>query len=362
MRVKTYQEKKTGNVYLSVTSNKKRFLVSTGLNSDKKFEGTDIPGSAAKRHRLRQIVNEVEDYINMHPDETQRQLKKHLKSLISGSTMDDYILSGIVAKYGELKPTEGTKSIYLLTSRRIDAYDKGVTLNEVDHEWLDGFYKHEAKKGRMVNGIAIDMRNIRAAFNWAIDNELTDRYPFRRYKIKQEETRKRCLTDEQIRSLKEHRGHTYPDIFFLLTYLRGINMSDLLMAKKGQVKDGRLEYRRNKTGQFFSVKIEPEAQAIIDKYKGTDHLLYVMDSSNDYHTFLHNFNVRICKIVPGISSYWSRHTVASIASRLDISVDIISRMLGHTDNLHKVTNIYIKFDESKVDAAMRKVIDYINAL
>lgn len=130
----------------------------------------------------------------------------------------------------------------------------------------------------------------------------------------------------------------------------------------GQVKDRRLEYRRNKTGQLFSVKIEPEAAAIIKKYEGKEYLLYIMDRSLDYHTYLRNMNRRIKKYMPCASSYWSRHTVASIASRLDISTDVIGRMLGHADPAHSTTDIYIHFDMSKVDAAMRKVIDYINAL
>lgn len=362
MRVRTYQEAKTGSVYISISFKGKRFLVSTGLVSDRKFEGTDIPGSAAKRHRLRQLVNDVEDYIDLHPDEAPRQLKQHVKNLINGAPTNDFTLSGVVTQYASLKTSEGTKKTYMLTARRIDAYDKGVSINEVDHEWLDGYYKHEISKGRMVNGIAIDLRNMRAAYNWAIDNDMTTAYPFRRYRIKQEATRKRNMSDEQLIALKAHQGIVYVDILLLLTYLRGINISDLLMATWDQVHGDRLLYRRNKTGQQFDVKMEPEAKAIIDKYKGRNHIIYVMDSSRDYHTFLRNMNRRVKKYVPGISSYWSRHTVASIASQLDIPTNVIGRMLGHSDPAHSTTDIYINFDMRKVDAAMRRVIDYINAL
>lgn len=362
MQVRTYLEAKTGSVFLSITFRKKRFYLSTGLHSDKKFTGTEIPGSASKRHRLRQIVNDCEDYMNLNPKETVNQMRQHLKDLISGSQTAENSLSGIIAQFGKLRPSAGTVAVYLLTSRRVDEFDKSATLEDIDHKWLDAFYKHELDKGRMVNGIAIDMRNIRAAINWAIDNGMTDNYPFRRYRIKSEATRKRNMSDSQLRELKKHQGSVYVDVMLLLVYLRGINISDLLDATWGQIEGDRLEYRRNKTGQLFDVKIEPEARAIIERYKGTEHVLYFMDRSRDYHTFLRNMNRRIKKIVPGISSYWSRHTVASIASQLDVPTDVIGRILGHADPAHSTTNIYINFDMSKVDRAMRQVIDYINRI
>lgn len=61
---------------------------------------------------------------------------------------------------------------------------------------------------------------------------------------------------------------------------------------------------------------------------------------------------------PDLSSNWARHTWATIASRLDLPKEVISRGLGHSFGL-SVTDIYIDFDNSKVDEANRRVIDYV---
>ena len=53
----------------------------------------------------------------------------------------------------------------------------------------------------------------------------------------------------------------------------------------------------------------------------------------------------------------ARHTWATIASELDIPKDTISAALGHGGN--SVTDIYINFDQRKVDEANRKVLDYV---
>ncbi|MDR0437388.1 MAG: hypothetical protein LBH22_03700 [Bacteroidales bacterium] len=63
-------------------------------------------------------------------------------------------------------------------------------------------------------------------------------------------------------------------------------------------------------------------------------------------------------LFPDISWYYARHTWATIASKLDISKDIIAAALGH--GATTTTDIYIDFDQKKVDDANRKVIDYIN--
>ncbi len=62
-------------------------------------------------------------------------------------------------------------------------------------------------------------------------------------------------------------------------------------------------------------------------------------------------------IFPKISTYWARHTWATIASELDIPKETIAAALGHGGNT--VTDIYIDFDQKKVDEANRKIIAYL---
>ena len=156
-------------------------------------------------------------------------------------------------------------------------------------------------------------------------------------------------------------------------YFRGVNIGDLLMAKRDQIVNGRLEYRRNKVGTLFSIKIEPEAQAILDRYKGEKHLLSPLDRYKDYKDYLHHLNAGLKRIgcqrgknnkvlseglFPKLSSNWARHSWATIGINLGISKDTISRGMGHSSGL-KVTDIYIDFDMRLVDEANRKIMDAV---
>ena len=66
----------------------------------------------------------------------------------------------------------------------------------------------------------------------------------------------------------------------LMFYLIGINAIDLFNLK--QIVDGRIEYKREKTGKLYSIKVEPEAMEIINRYKGNKFLLNTLET-NDYN-------------------------------------------------------------------------------
>jgi len=53
-----------------------------------------------------------------------------------------------------------------------------------------------------------------------------------------------------------------------------------------------------------------------------------------------------------------RHTWAMIAAELEIPKETIAATLGHGEN--EVPDIYIRFDQKKVDRTIRWVIDAVN--
>lgn len=248
----------------------------------------------------------------------------------------------------------------------------------MNREWLTRFESYCAQTMK-INAYAIHLRNIRTVFNYARDEEITTLYPFRKFKIKHEETKKRAMPIEQLKELRdipcEEYQEKYRDMFMLSFYLMGINMGDLLHLKKEDLVNGRIEYHRAKTNKLYSIKVEPEAEKIIRKYKGKKYLLNPLDHYSDHLEFVRHMNRELKKIGTmerkgrggkklreplndQLSSYWARHTWATIAAELDIPIETISRCLGHSYG-SSVTNIYIKFDDRKIDEANKKVLDYL---
>lgn len=387
----------------------RNFIIKTGLSIPAEWwDGKEVVRTP-QRDRMNRILRvgriAVEDAVlavqlsaglQMQPKEIRARVLAQLNGIEYNEPDNAKTFDAYFDEYIALITHPGTKAIYQLTRTRMRWFAKKTGRNsdwrfeDISIDWLKKFEhflrtKHLDECGKpidgikplMTNGIAVSMRNIRAVINAAIDEELTTLYPFRKFKIKHEETAKRSLTLDELRTLRdfpcEPHQERYRDIFMLMFYLMGINTVDLFSLK--EIRNGRIEYKRSKTGRLFSIKVEPEAQAIIEKYRGKNFLLDVLDTYGNYKDFTHRMNDNLRKIgtverkgrggkkirqplFPKLTTYWTRHTWATLAAELDIPDETISLALGHSSG-NRVTNIYINRDRKKVDAANRKVIDYV---
>lgn len=243
-----------------------------------------------------------------------------------------------------------------------------LTFEDITPEFLRKFDADMEKQGLAQNTRSLYIKEIKAVFNAALDEELTLYSPFRKYKLHFEETRKRSLSVERLRAFfnsePQPRLRIYRDIFKLMFFLIGINIKDLTMLRATDYADGRIRYHRAKTGRMYDIKVEPEAAEIIERYRASDGFLLNLHNRQLYTNFSKLINVNIKKfeyngevVCPEISTYYARHTWATIAASLDIPKETIAAALGHGSKT--VTDIYIDFDQKKVDAANRKVIDYV---
>jgi integrase len=247
-----------------------------------------------------------------------------------------------------------------------------IPLEMITPDWLEKSELTLKKASLSPNYIGIHMRNIRTCFNEAITSGVIDlsAYPFRKYKIPKAKTHKRNLTPEEIAKiarleLKDSWAAWARDIYMLSFYLIGINMVDLF--KLNSIEDGRVYYIRSKGKKDYSIKVHPEAKAIIDRYPGKKNLLEVLDKYKDYRAATKQVNTKLRDIIAktlninkSITTYTARHSWATIASKIGVSRDTIRYALGHS--LSTVTDIYIDYDLEAVDQANRAVIDYVSKI
>lgn len=366
-------------------------IVSTGIDViPDEWNGSEVTkGDKSYRQKnvsLRSIINRVDTLLlNLETTGeihhmTDQHLKKRINASLAARNGVQKVFSDYIEDFIRTKDKANTKRIYALTLDRLKDYDAGCTFETMNKRWLTQFVQRMKEDGLATNTICIHLRNIRAVFNYAIDNEYTNLYPFRGFKIKKEATRKRNLSVDQLRQLRDYpcepHHKLYRDIFMLMFYLIGINSIDLFEATPDQIVNGRLEYERSKTGKPYSIFIQPEAMEIIERYRGKKYLLSIRDRYEDYRDFVHHMNKELGEIgtmkrvgrggkkvyepiFPELTTYWARHTWATIAANLDIPFETISAALGHSYG-SSTTNIYIDFNQKKVDEANRKVIDYVN--
>jgi site-specific recombinase XerD len=375
-------------IKIYVTHKGKSFIIKTPFKAKKNewdINQFDIKSNnaRAKNIALRSLINRVENLIIKLEESGKlnvisgKVLKEYIEKDISGKNYNDKDFFSVLDKFVSLKNNLRTRNVYEWTKDTIIKFDTDANFDSIDITWLKRFENYLINKGSKTNTIAIHFRNIRSVFNYAIDEEIINKYPFRRFKIKKEETIKRSMTIDELRLLKDYKceehQEKYRDLFMLTFYLIGINSIDLFNLKT--ITKGRIEYYRAKTKKLYSIEVLPPAMDIINKYKGEKYLLNILDNYKDYKDFSKRMNRNLKEIgeikrvglggkkirnplFPDITIYHARHSWATIASELDIPKETISAALGHEIG-SKITGIYINFDMKKVDEANRKVMNYL---
>lgn len=251
--------------------------------------------------------------------------------------------------------------------RNFDSKADKLTFDTMDIHWLTEFDHYLQTQNLAKNTRNLYLAKIKAIFNIAIDEGITTSYPFRKIKLRNTETRKRALDVENLRRVLNASvtptQQKYLDFFRLQFLLIGINIVDL--ALNIRIEQGRVEYYRAKTSKLYSIKLQPEAKEIIDRYRNPSGIPLLnffssIDKANSFATLINNTLKEIAKQlgIPPITTYWARHSWATIAADLDIPDAVISCALGHGPAL-PVTEIYIRRNQKKVDEANRRVIDYV---
>lgn len=396
--------RENNQLFLRIINNRKKAELNTGLeiskeDYDKLSEGTP----SSRRMKLFKVLEEfklkindicIEFFEQGKSDADPKQIRDYIRNRIINAEsynlnakLSSVTFAQFFEQYLEKITNRGYKVTFDYAKNKIIAFTESnfditphyyeLSFEDITPKWLDLFNDWMLDNNMSKNSRALIFRNIRTLMNKAIDAELTNNYPFRRFKIKNEATRKRSMSVNDLRKLFDYPCEDYQvfyrDMFKLIFMLCGINTIDLYNLKC--LREGIVEYRRAKTKRLYSVKVEPEAMEIINKYKGDKNLLCIADRWKDDREFNRNLNKALKKIgkmtrMPGrggkkkitpewpeISTYWARHSWATIAASLDIPKDTIAHALGHGNNT--VTDIYIDFDQSKVDDANRKVLDWV---
>lgn len=388
------------SMMLSLTSHGKSALIPVGVKIapslwDKKAQSVKkCPRKAYFDKAISDRYYAVQEMISKLSEEDEELMRRltitEIKNIIlerlDGKERKDTGNGSFALGYKKFVETKQgrTRQIYETTWKRICEFtDKAKRLNfeDITAKWLNEFNGYMAKRSPAQNARSIHLRDIRAVFNFAIDEEMTDLYPFRKFKIKSTPTMKRSLSADDIRMIATMPllpwQEEYRDVFMLIFYLIGINIVDLFSLTHENVQNGRIVYTRRKTKRIYSIKIEPEAQEILERRKGTTHLIDVADRYKDHTNFTSRFNkalktfgtwevdehhkqkVRYKPYWDFLSSYWARHSWATIAyNDCNIPVDVISQALGHSMG-NRVTMVYINSDSKKVDEANRKVIEKV---
>ena len=250
-----------------------------------------------------------------------------------------------------------------------------IPMEAIDHILMEDYQAYLTSTGVVPNSISFYMRILRAVYNRAVEQGLTnDRRPFRTVFTGTEKTLKRAISISDIKRIRDLDLSLNPSIefarnlFLFLFFCRGMSFIDAAFLKKTDIQNGVLTYRRHKTGQVLHIKIIKPIKELINRYSSNDspYLLPIVirpncDERKQYETALRRTNnslkliADMIKLPIPLTTYVSRHAWATIAKSKNIPVNVISDALGH-DSI-ATTQIYLaSIDTSTIDRANELII------
>jgi len=234
-------------------------------------------------------------------------------------------------------------------------------ISDYEHFLIDGQGKKAATAHKYFTYLKL-------ACHRAYKDGLTDKYLFARYKEPTIPKKSpRTITPEnfhRIVSLEIPSDKTSLIIardLLLIACYTGMAYIDAISVTQDNLSYDEqgslwLKYKRKKTGVQAVVKLIPEAIELFDKYK--DAGLPTLMPRQNYAFLLKNLKkiTEMAGCTQSISHHMGRHYYASILTLSnDVPIDVISKMLGHTNV--RMTQVYAMVTQDKLFEEADKFIE-----
>ena len=240
-----------------------------------------------------------------------------------------------------------------------------ILLSAVNYEYVDSFNTYLQTRYRCKHNGAVNLLCCLKNFIfYCLRNEWITKNPFQNYKLKEEHNKaKDHLVKSEIdiliaKEMPNRRLEAVRDVFVFCSFtgLSYCDMCNLTASELTRGHEGNLwiETTRQKTGIPENVMLMDVAVKIIDKYKGlnSDGKVFSMMFNRSVNAHLKKI-AKQCGIKRTLTFHVARHTFACLAMELSIPIDIIAKVLGHTNT--NMTRRYAKLSETAIGREVSKI-------
>lgn len=310
---------------------------------------------------------------------TAEKVKHHF---LGGATKNHNLLEQFqrhnedVEKLVGITKTKATLQKYEVTRKHLTNFIKerynlsDISFKEINHQFLTDFEVYLLTTcGCNPNTTAKFMQFFKRIVIIAKNNGWIKADPFANYKIRIKKVDRGYLSQEEVEAIMAKKFSTkrleqVRDIFIFSCFC-GLAYIDVKNLRESNIRtsfDGELWImgKREKTDVSFTIPLLEVPKKILEKYKGLfpdDKILPVL-SNQKMNAYLKEIG-DLCGIEKGISFHLARHTFATLTLSKGVSIESVSKMLGHTNI--RTTQIYARITDSKISHDMtafaRKVKD-----
>jgi len=256
----------------------------------------------------------------------------------------------------------GTAVSYECAKVSIQKFNKDLTFAEITPTFLKKYENWMLEKENSISTVGIYLRSLRAIYN--LQNIDRSVYPFgndrSKYSIPTSKNTKKALTIQEIGKIYSYEAEPNStkemakDYWLFLYLCNGMNIKDFCLLKWENINEKMLSYNRAKTkrsqkeSKKISVALKPESLEIIKKWGQPSinkdayifpHLNTKMSEVQKRNTYqgltkiINKYVKQIAKEVEinkGVTTYYARHSFATVLKRSGAKIEMISELLGHS--------------------------------
>ena len=301
---------------------------------------------------------------------TAEKVKNHF---LGGATQDHTLLKQFlrhnedVEKLIGISKSKATYQKYEVTRKHLTNFIKekynlsDISFKEINYQFITDFEVYLLTTCRCnSNTTAKFMQFFKRIILIAKNNGWIKSDPFANYKIRLKKVDRGYLTQEEVEKImaKEFptkRLEQVRDIFIFSCFC-GLAYIDVKKLRKENIRtsfDGNLWIigKREKTDVSFSIPFLEIPKTILAKYEGTlpDNRILPVPSNQKMNAYLKEIGA-LCGINKELTFHLARHTFATLTLSKGVSIESVSKMLGHTNI--KTTQIYARITDAKISHDM----------
>lgn len=318
------------------------------------------PNSIRKNKLIKRFKSKAENIVDEYFFNNERlAFDDFEKQLLNKEYSDTSFIEFVNDELSERDYSAETMKTYLTQITKLQKFKKKLSFSDITLNFIEAYKKFMLNDlGNYINTVNKSLSMLKTFVNWGIEKKLIKDNPFNKVKISKGKGKREHLNIHELEKLEVlfakyelSPGKKKVLRQFLFACYTGLRFTDLNNLKfkhfKKRLFNGQqilfIEIKMHKTGLDVSIPVINKAKKLLPKKYADNQNVFQMNTNQNTNIHLKKI-IKIAGIDKNITFHSSRHTLATNGLEMGIPIEVVSKILGHTEI--KMTQIYAKVNDS----------------
>ena len=325
---------------------------------NKNYEKYNMILDAIDKKSVKLLVN---NFLNEEYPLTLAQFKERL--IASNHTSNEESFTDYILEYldeNKVKFKAETWFGYKSQISKILKFKKRICFSDITEKFINEYRQYMlCTLGNNENTAGKSLRVLRTFVNISIRFGYIKSNPFQYISIKKVDGNRDFLSIKELNKLTDYyleNNRLKPidkDIlgYFLFACYTGLRYSDLKTFSKDSIVNDSIHLRMHKTGHLVNIPLSTKAKMFIPDTPSNSNRVFRIYCNKVTNKVLKKTGVQL-GLNKNLTCHVARHTFATVSISLGIPIEVVSKLLGHTNI--RTTQVYAKIVDTVKIKEMQK--------